>query len=116
MAQEYRFQYKVATSEKNPLAPALTRQGARERGFATQHWAYAKKTGEWARCLLKRAGLARAKSLQNHKLKIEVNRTSYDCQFPCVPRQTGGLLAFMFLGLFNQWGHWAYFHLALKWL
>ena len=48
--------------EKNPLAPALTRQGARERGFATQHWAYAKKTGEWARCLLKRAGVARAET------------------------------------------------------
>ena len=45
MAQEHGFQYKVATSEKNPLAPALTRQGARERGFATQHWAYAEKTG-----------------------------------------------------------------------
>ena len=69
MAQEYQFQYKVATGEKNPLAPALTRQGARERGFATQHWAYAKKTGEGARCLLKRAGLARAESPVNMAIK-----------------------------------------------
>ena len=37
MAQEYEFQYKVATSKKkNPLAPALTRQGAR-KSVASPH-------------------------------------------------------------------------------
>ena len=35
--QKRRFQYKVTTSgKKKPLAPALTRRGARERGFATR--------------------------------------------------------------------------------
>ena len=37
MAPKYRFQYKVTIgTKKYPLAPALTRRGARERGFATQ--------------------------------------------------------------------------------
>ena len=37
MTQEHGFQRNIATSEKNPLAPALTLQGASERGFATHH-------------------------------------------------------------------------------
>ena len=62
MAQEYEFQYKVATSKKKSSRPRADASGGERVWLRHTALGVRQRTGEWARCLLNGAGLARAES------------------------------------------------------